>query len=373
MTLLDSGNLRDLTTAGMPEEIARQLLAGRAYARMQTKLAALRKRTAAQAEYWKGSANWYSSKNKDQRHAFAEIQNEYAEALRGVFGEDASSLAGTDPRYAALPPAKRDILRRIDQDYGEMQAEIYSEMAGLALPIDQERLKLLEVEKQRDILAALTPEEAETFNLRASQTASMIQNQYGDGIKTEADYRKIFALQKAFEDRYSFQTFFTGGNISQEKLQERTNAERQMLSDMRSAVGDEAYATLRRSSDPDFKMLSGLEKRFQLPEGTAQALYDSRDLYASQSRAIVENPNLTPENRARQLRELGQQITQSLQSTLGQQGAELYARQSNWVNMLKSGQAFSLDPKDAQPGMMLQNSSVYPLQPKPTAPAPAKH
>jgi len=58
---------------------------------------------------------------------------------------------------------------------------------------------------------------------------------------------------------------------------------------------------------------------------------------------------------------------------LGQQGAELYSRQSNWINTLKSGQAFSLDPKDAQPGMMLQNSSFFPLQPKPTATPAQKH
>jgi hypothetical protein len=119
-------------------------------------------------------------------------------------------------------------------------------------------------------------------------------------------------------------------------------------------------------------MLNGLEKRLQLPAGTAAKLYESREYYATRSRAISENVGLSPEARREEFKVLTQQATQELQSNLGQQGAELYAQRSGWVNMIKGGTAFSTDAKDAPPGVFIQGSGVFPVpnQSSPKAGAP---
>ena len=99
-------------------------------------------------------------------------------------------------------------------------------------------------------------------------------------------------------------------------------------------------------------------------------VYESRDLYATRSRAISDNPTLTPEARRDQFNALAREATKDLQAKLGQQGAELYVQRSNWVNMLKGGTAFSTDAKDPPPGMFLQGTSIFPIQNRPPPNAP---
>lgn len=364
--LLESGDVNELVGAGFSEEVARQLIAGRAYVLMRGKMDALRGHAPGSGtDYWKEDLNFYSPANLQQRSQVMSTQNEYAETLRRLFGDDSAAFGGGDPRLNFLPKEKREILRRIEQDYREMQAELYGEFASFSLPADREKLALLEKEKQRDILAALTPKEAEEFELRSSQTANDIRNIYGEAIQSEADYRKIFALQKAFDDQYHMQKFYASGNVTQQATEARALAERKMHADIKEALGADVYASMIRASDNDYQALSGLEKRLQLPAGTAEAVYEKRDVYATQSRAISENHSLSPSARREQLAALAQQATIDLQANLGRQGAELYAQRSNWINILKSGSALSSNPNDAPPGMFIQGTTVFPVFIKP--------
>ena len=373
--LLESGDVNQLVNAGFSDEVARQLVAGRAYVTLRAKIAMRRNPAEPKINYWRNDLDWFSPANQRRRREEMAAQTEYAETLRSLFGEETAGLGGADDRFGFLPKDKRELLHRIERDYGEMQSDLHMEFAGFPLPSDQEKLKLLEQEKRRDILAALTPDEAEQLDLRSSQTAMTIRNMYGNALQTEADFRKIFALHKAFDERYDLRQYFVGGSPTQEVLHTRALAERQMHAEMRKAVGEETYASMIRASDQDYRTLSGLEKRLQLPVGSAQAVYESRDLYAKESLAISDNPNLSPTARREQLNTLAQQATTDLQASLGKQGAEIYARQSNWINLLKNGSAFSININAAPAGMFIQGNTIFPVhRPTPNvsiSPAPA--
>ena len=368
LSILQSGGLSELQAAGLSDEIARQLIAGRAYSKMRERMRALNRTANPPSEYWKNAAEGVATSYFRQLHSInRDLENE----LRAGWGDDESVAPNFGFSKSFLSADKRESIRRIDQDYSDMESAVYAEMSGFPLPGDQEKLKLLQEEKRRDVVAVLTPAELEQFDLRSSQTALNIRNSYGEGIKSEADYKKIFALQKAFDDEYNRPYFGTDPGEQQTWFKSRMDAERTLQDTIRRQLGETAYSELRRSSDQDLRSLKALEKRMQLPAGTAETAYAARDRYAAQSVAISRDSTLTVADRRAKVQALAQQATADVMRIMGSQAGEIYGQRSGWISTLKSGTAFSLDAKDAQPGMPAWSMSFFPVNINPP-PAPAK-
>lgn len=367
LAALNSGDAAQLRAAGFPEETVRWLSVGRAFASLQARMKILRPSTETNEKYWKTSPFGFQNRTKEQRTEMAKAQREFSETLRSAFGEEASPWS-TDSRLAFLPAGKREQLRQIDQDYSEMQSEIYMDMNGIQLASDREKLKLLQQEKERDLAAALTPEELEQYNLRVSQTAMNLRGRYGDAIQSEEDYRKVYALQKAFDDKYATPDYRAGGPPSAELMRARSEAERVLREQIRAAIGEENYAAFQRANDQSYKALTSLVKRLDLPATTIDTVYASRAGYAAQSQQIAENTALSSAERRSQLQALATKARTELESTLGKEGADAYGQRADWLRLLTNGTGFSTDPKMAPPGYS-GGGSVYPVPPKDDAKA----
>lgn len=369
---LRSDDAAHLKAMGFPEEVIQSLMVGRAFTKLQARMNALRTAPESEGRYWRSSSSSaFLNRSKEQRLEMAKANREFSDALRAVFGDQASTFGGMESRYAFLPAAKREQLRQIDQDYGEMQSEVYMEMNGVQLASDREKLKLLQAEKARDLAAVLTTEEFEEYQLRVSPTAMNLRSRYGDAIQTEEDYKRIFALQKAFDDKYSLRNFRMSGPMSPETMRERADAERALAESIRSAIGEENYAAFQRANDQSYKALTSLVKRLSLPETTISAVLASRDSYAIQSQQINQNTALSADQRRSQLQALATKARGELSATFGAEGAEALAQRSDWLQMLSNGAAFSTDANAAPPGMQLGSRSVYPVAPPRPVPKPA--
>jgi hypothetical protein len=186
---------------------------------------------------------------------------EFNDALAAAFGPDAAAFGGGDSgQLDFLSTEKRDALRRITQDYDEMMAAVPS--GGIQLASDKEKLRrvagheqarrrltlpaLLKAERERDIAALLTPDEQLAYEMRTSSTAGMVRARYGEGIETEDDFRKIYALQKAFDDKYPLDAM--NGRVTPDTMKQRNDAQRQLQDDTRTALGKDKYAALRRAT-----------------------------------------------------------------------------------------------------------------------------
>ena len=368
--LLASGDIEALKAAGFSAEDARAITIGRAYAKFTEQMRALRPSAKETDEkYWRG--NPFSNFNKmtaEQRAAMNKAQRGLSEAMRTAFGDDASFNPFGDSRSRFLSAGKREELRRIEQDYSEMTSDIYREQNGIQLASDRSKMKLLQEEKERDIAAALTPEEYEQYQLHSSQTANNIRGRFGDAIQSEEDYKKIFALQKNFDAQYP-NDMFMSGSPAQDEMRARSEAQRKLNEDIRAAIGEENYASFQRANDNDYKTLTSLQNRLKLPAGTVDQIYSSRDTYAAQSQQINANADLTQQQRREQLTALAAQAKTDLAATLGQEGADAYAQRAQWMQMLKNGTAFSTNAKDAQGMNFGGYSTVYPVRsPRPAAP-----
>lgn len=355
---LAKGDAAALAAAGVSPELARQVVLGRTLGAHGQRLRDLVARQGGGA-WWK--ARPPGSLSAAGREEWAQATREVSEALAAALGEDILGLGGRDSgQLSFLDPAKRAALRRILQDYDEMSAKFGA--GGIQLGSDREKLKLLQSERERDLAALLTPAERAEFELRTSATSVGLRQRLGDAIQSEEDFRTLYALQKAFDDKFPREALT--GRMTPELMQQRAAAERQLAEDMRLALGDEKYAAIRRASDPDLRALDQLVTRLGLPADVTTRVAATRGAYAVESQRIMGDASLTPPERRPRLQELAARARSDLGQLLGTEVAEAYAPRAPWVSMLQGGVAFTTNPKDTpMGGLALGGMSVFPVMP----------
>ncbi len=346
-----------------PSDDARDLALGRAFARLVQTAGA--EAGAKDGRWWRGKSSGLS---REQELA---AQRELSDALIAAFGHDPLFGGDSDTKLAFLSSNKRTALRRITQDYDEMMAKFTA--GGVQLASDKEKLKLLRAERDRDIAALLTPSELADYELRTSSSAAAVRSRYGDAIASEDDFKKLFALQKAYDEKFPADALT--GRLTPETMRARSEAQQQLQADIRAAVGDESYAALRRATDSELRTLDSLVSRLGLPANTTDRVATARETYAAESQRINADTTLTPTDRRAQLQALATKAKSDLNSTLGTEVADAFAPRASWVGMLQNGLAFSTTPNANTPGGLSlagNTHSVYPIIPARVAGAPGE-
>lgn len=356
---LASGDAAALEAAGLSAGTARELVLGRALARFAEKMRAAQSTAGADGKWWRNRSPFSIATREQSLLA----RRELSDAMIAAFGDDVLS---NDPagQLPFLSPQKREALRNIIQDYAEMMAK-YGAQGGVQLASDREKLKLLSAERERDLAALLTPDELLNYQMRTSNSAMMLRGRFGDAITSEEDFKKLFVLQKAFDDKYSMEGF--NGRMTPEVMRQRSEAGQQLQADMRAALGDQAYAAIQRASDNDVRTLDSLVSRLNLAPETTDRILAARDSYSAESKRIMADAATPFPQRREQIQALAARAKSELTNTLGTEGADAYAQRSSWINMLQGGMGFSTNPKDAPAGALSLGggggSSVFPVTP----------
>lgn len=373
LAALIPGDPAALRAAGASDEIARKLATGQALARLQTRLRAVEPAPPADPRYWRNSAQLRDPYTRAQRTEIASAQREFADALRAILGEDVSIDPIRDPRRAFLPAAKQEQLSRIERDYDELVAEIRRDTGGLQLASDREKLRYLRDEKDRDIAALLTPAERDLLELRESPTAQIVRARFGDVLDNEADYRAVYALQKAFDEKYPDTPSLNRTASTLEAMRIRREAEPQLADEIRAALGNEKFDAFFQAADQDRRTLMSLERRLALPAGSTDRALAVRDSYADASKRINSDSALTEADRKAQIQQLATRARQDLTTTLGSTAGGAYAASATWIRYLAGGSAFSAKPREDP--IMSRNwpftNASFPL-PRPLSSPPPK-
>lgn len=357
---LASGDLAALQAAGLPPELARKLALGEVMSRYADRIRALQAKN--DDKRW-----WRSGNSAASREASSQARRELYEGLTKVLG-DSLALDG-NPALASmsfLPADKREALRRILEDYQDMNSK-FSGSGGVQLASDRDKLKLLNSERDRDIAALLSPGELAEYQERTSSSAQTLRARYGDAITSEDEFNKLYALQKAYDDKYAALASDPSGRISSDAMKQRADAAAQLQTDMRAAVGDDAYTALRRAADPEMRALDSLVSRLNLPATTTDTVAAARDTYAAQSQSINADASLTFPQRRAAIQDLAAQAKNDVTSALGSEAADAYVQRASWIGMMQNGLAFSTSPAPANGAMMMAGGavtpSVYPVLP----------
>jgi hypothetical protein len=361
---LASGDTAALAAAGVPAPLVRELALGRRL----TALAAEAPAAAADPRWWRGARAGAPALEERTRW-----RREVTDALAGA-GIDPKGVFGSgDPGLISfLPPAKREALRRINQDYEELTAKFGAN--GVQLASDRERLKLLRAERERDIAALFTPEEYAEFTMRTSASSAVVRARYGEAIETESEFRQIYDLQRAFDEKFPLEN--ARARATPEGMRAFAEAQRRLQEDIRAAVGETAWSRLQRAADSDLGTVESLVNRLNLPPATTDRVATLRDSLAAESQLLNGDPAIAAPQRRAKIQELAARAKSELVAALGQEAAEAYGQRSPWMGMLAGGLAFSTTPPANGPGAALAigGQSVYPVLPAgtPGAVGPAR-
>ena len=329
-------NLRDF---GCPEETVRDIIItdiAKLYGRRK---AALRWQ-AQEDKFWLPHEVGETPQLHLQLRAIEQEQRELVKGLLGVdlrrelaryTGEDAYQQA----KIAFLPPEKQSAVIEVQEKYEAMEQDIYLGSRGVFLDEDQEAIKRVQRERDAELAKTLTPEELFEFQLRSSDTANSLRASLGGMNPSQEEFRKLFALKKTFDDQFD-----NAFNPADEKSMEiRVRAEQEAMAaleaETQKILGPERFAQYERAQNGDYQTLRHMAERFNLPNESANAVYDMK-LAAERQKQLVElNPGLTEAQRTAMLAAIAKETSRGIAGVMGDQVYKAYVRNGGqWIDGL---------------------------------------
>ena len=332
---LEAGSNEDfvahLRAQGFPPEALRRLLS----LRLQKSFSERRKALFAHQkpyEYWKF---YYSSQpdlDAGTRSKLRELAYEHSKLMSQLLGDDASPDLTADQRriYGDLSAEKIQKVETIFKDYEELTARTRDEMRGILLPEDREKLNFLEKEKQRDLVNVLTSQELEEFNLRSSESASVLKSRLAEFQPSEKEYRTLFKLQEAFDAQYGTR------DLTPKETRRRDEAMPKLLAEIRTVLGSERFAEYEVKTDPAYNSNQFFVVGSGLPAEMTDRLVNVQREMTQRATALKDDESLTPEQRYAQLTALAEEATAKTSATLGSEAFDRYKKSAGqWLTRLR--------------------------------------
>ena len=299
-----------LREAGFPKEVIRAMLSGLINEQFAARRRALDPAGAGRA-YWKDQP-------PDPKLELARFQlySEQEKILRALLGPDARStdplaLARDRSRFGDLTPEKMDAAQLIVSEFERKRGEFYYKNGSMT----SADLAPLEREQRAALAAVLSPTELEEYDLRNSNTGRSLRSELSAFNATEDEFRAIFKLRQPFDERFAS---FGGGFLSQEQMQQRTEAQKQMLAQLRSFLTPERAVEYERATDYNFRQTSQLVARLELPPQTTVSLWNTQKEFEKRRGELYgAGVALTAEERTRQLTVLQQEAIAKVTPLLG--------------------------------------------------------
>jgi len=335
--------IENLRNFGCPEETVRDLIitdVAKLYGRRR---AAVRAR-AQGGRYWLPTESVDTSRVRAQ---LREIEKEEQQLVRSLLGVDLrrelARYAGEedflDANIAFLAQAKQDRVSALQDKYADLEQDIYQRARGIFLGEDQEQLKQLHRAREAELAQVLGPGELEEYQLRNSDTANTLRATMSGFEPSEEEFRKIFRLQKTFDDDFNQAFDATDDNALTLKARTQQDAQEALNGEVQKILGPERYAEYQRSQDGEFRTLLQLGDRFQLGREVANSVYDMKNTSERQKQQVELNPSLTEEQRNQMLVAIARETERSVAGLMGDEAYRAYARNGGaWMDGLSTAQ-----------------------------------
>lgn len=315
-----------LRATGLPEREVHRVLRGAAVADWQDDVRRMQQARPGSDEFWKARNTPFGIDISSQRQA-VELRRAREAALSELIGDrdspDPWSLS-LGPARRGIPPHKRKAVIMLEEDYELLMADTYLRTGGNPLPEDLEAMRLLQQERLDDLANILSTDQLEEYQLRHSETADSLRYNLKFFDATEEEFRALFRLRHALETEFPLLA------ASPEERQQRQIAEETARAELRSLLGEERFADYQRVQDPDFQHLAGLTERLGIPQEKAEEVYDFRSLAEEQRQEILDDPELTLEDKAEAIQLLASEARKVVGDALGQHGYKAYSENGGW-------------------------------------------
>ena len=347
-SVLESTNyltyITNLRNFGCPEETIQDIIItdiAKLYAQRRAALRALLPKPA----YWQPPDIWGSLAPEQQeiRRQLRELDAEERELVKELLGVDyeteLAKYRGDEefpqPEYDFLPQEKRDQVAEVLRKFEDMESDFYARTRGLMLPEDTAELNRLHRQREAELAKLLTPEELTEYQLRNSDTAQSLRAQLEGFNTSEEEFRKIFQLQKVFDDTFSQPLDSDEDRDADIRSRAQREAQQTLDEEIKKALGDTRYAQYQRAQDNDYRTLLQLADRFELSSDVAGKVYDMKVAAEKQKQQVEENPNLSEDQRLAALLAIASETEKSVSQSLGDTVFKRYqSTGGNWIRRL---------------------------------------
>lgn len=304
---------------------------------------------AAGVPFWRRTtASSLDGLTKGERAELQQLERRARELSRTLTGLSDSEQY-TQARMDFLPSAKAAKVSDLERDYSEMQREITQNMMLFSTGEDQAKLKLLKEERERDLAALLSPEERLLYDLNNSNTSRRLRTSLACFNATEEEFKKLYALQKAFDDKYSE---YGNSSYSSETAHARSKDAQQLREEMKAALGPVRSAEYERSQISDYKQLQAAGQRFGLSSSATDLAWSAREQAIAAAEQLSKDTSLDAEARKSALVNIANQTRSSVTAALGPTVGAAYLKNAmNWLSHLDAGRPVTT--------AMVNSSGVY--------------
>lgn len=334
---LDSSNLRTLTTnlriAGFSPAMVEAMVEVRIDALLIARVDA-EAAIAADAPFWKPAPFILGS--EDASTFYSERIRMLREALRTDSPPEARLPRRL--RLGEFSGAKGEAVARIERDYREMREAGRSADDWIELPEDRERTFLLNRAQRADLVALLTPEELETYDMRRWGMMRPVTRALSLMNGTEDEYRTIYRVHQPFAD------VLEPSVRAPDQPERRREAQRRIAAELKIAFGESRYGEYVRSSNREFQDLYVSAARADFPLEAAIEVFNRRGDFADESRRVFEASELSLDQKRGALASLAQRIRVEIARALGPAAGENYTRMAGWITEIEHGAAVTMEP-----------------------------
>ena len=258
-------------------------------------------------QWWRPEAQNLAMVNVLQERGRA-LEEQRAALIAKLLGEEAatqeksdtllwSSVQLTGPVLGALAPDVHNEVQDICARSMERHQNYFWTRVNEGQPMNQVEMAKLREQTRSDLRKILNDDQVEEFVLRYSHNASRLREELRGFEPTPDEFRKIFRAIDPLE--HQMQLEYGGPEAMSEKQRERFDGQRNEA--IREALSPERYQAFLLTKDPLYRQAQMVALQYGAPPKAVLPLYKMTKLNESKRQEIINDANLTPQQKSEAL------------------------------------------------------------------------
>ena len=234
-------------------------------------------------------------------------------------------------RLGFLSPEKQQAVQALQEKFRDMERAAMNELRESGGgPEARAKMLALRAQREAELAQVLGPKDFQEYQLRNSGTARNMRDSLGSFAPSEDEFQKIFELRKNYDDQFGF----ARGGGDEAAREQRRLAQQQLDEQLRATLGETRWQEYQLAQDDRYREIYEFTKNQNLPKETAKSVYDIRQTAEQERQQLLNNQNLSQEDRAAALAEMAKVTMSTLQQTMPEQAYQQYLKSDDarWIN-----------------------------------------
>jgi LysM repeat protein len=212
----------------------------------------------------------------------------------------------TGPILGELPPETRQAVEDIAANSQQRVQAYLEEQKKAGQDVDRSELVKLDRETRSELSQVLNPAQFEEYLLRYSQTASDLRSQLTGLDVTPDEFRSLFRATDSIDQQ-----------LQDAAAIQKPALEKELENAIKNVLGPDRYQAYLTSQDPAYRDAVAVAQQYGASADVVQSLYELNQATQEEIDRIRNDPGLTPEQKAAQLKEVQQDQADARNDLLG--------------------------------------------------------